>query len=105
MYRGTTPTLYLELDTSLALDNITELWVTFQGLKGEKSREVTKQLEDVSIDPATKTITVSLTQDDTLTLFNGTCNVQVRFKTSNGLAYASTIENIDVQRILKEGVI
>lgn len=107
MYRGTTPTLFLELKTDLSLDNLAELWVTFKSIKGEKKREVTKSLEDeaIAVDAEHKTILVKLTQEDTLTLIDGTCDVQVRFRTIDDLAYASTVERVSVERILKEGVI
>lgn len=101
MYRGTTPTLYLELDTDLSLANLSELWVTFK----TTTAEVTKTLEEVTVDDETKTITVILSQEDTLKTYNGPCDIQVRFKTEEGLAYASTIESINIERILKEGVI
>ncbi len=101
MYRGTTPTLNLQLETDLPLDDLDEIWVTFKGVKGE----VSKNLTSSSVDPTTKTITVTLTQEDTLSLVNGPASVQVRFKTTGGLAYASTVENINVERILKDGVI
>ena len=99
MYRGTTPTLLLELETDLSLDNLAELWVTFR----TSTVEVTKTLEDVVIE--NKTIAVTLTQEETLKIYNGTCHVQVRFRTTDDLAYATTIADIDVGRILKEGVI
>lgn len=99
MYRGTTPTIVLELDTEVSLANLAELWVTFR----TSTVEVTKTLEDVTIEG--KTITVTLTQEETLKIYNGTCHVQVRFRTSDDLAYATTIADIDVGRILKEGVI
>ena len=99
MYRGTTPTLYLELDTELSLDNLAEVWFTFK----TSTSEVTKTLEDIGIDD--KTLIVHLSQEETLKLYNGRCDVQVRFRLDNDLAYASTVENIDIERILKEGVI
>ena len=101
MYRGTTPTLVLELDTDLSLENLEELWVTFK----VSTVEVTKTLSEVHIDDVAKTITVELSQEETLKIYSGNCEVQVRFRTSTGKAYASTIESLDVGRILKEGVI
>lgn len=101
MYRGTTPTLLLELDTTVSLANLAELWATFR----TAAVEVTKTLEDVAVNDETKTVTVNLTQEETLKLYNGVCQVQIRFKTEAGLAYASTIADVDVGRILKEGVI
>lgn len=101
MYRGTTPTLFLELDTELSLTDISEMWVTFK----TSTVEVTKSLSDVTIDDENKTIVVSLTQEETLKLYNGNCEVQVRFRDESDLAYATTIANVNIGRILKEGVI
>ena len=101
MYRGTTPTLFLELDTELSLTDISEMWVTFK----TSTVEVTKSLSDVTIDDENKTIVVSLTQEETLKLYNGNCEVQVRFRDESDLAYATTIADVNIGRILKEGVI
>lgn len=103
MYRGTTPTIFLDLDTTLSLDNLAELWVTFK----TPTVEISKGLQDeaISVDDERKRVTVSLTQDETLALYNGSCEVQVRFKTANELAYASTVAKVAVEKILKEGVI
>ena len=101
MYRGTTPTLYLELETEIDLSDVTELFVTIKSPRVE----INKSLSDVQIDNDLKVITVSFTQEETLRLFKGNADVQVRFKLSNGLAYASTIESVEVERILKDGVI
>ena len=101
MYRGTTPTLFLELDTELVFDNLSEMWVTFKS----PSVEITKTLSEVTFDSTTNKIIVSLSQEETLQFFKGVVEVQVRLLTESGLAYATTIENVDVGRILKEGVI
>lgn len=101
MFRGTTPTLLLKLNTTVALDDLAEVWVTFK----DKSNEITKTLEDVTVDDSTKTITVHLSQEDTLQLHDCSCKVQVRFKTQQGIAYATSIYDLDVGKILKEGVI
>ena len=101
MFRGTTPTIFLDLETELPLNDLAELWVTFKS----PMVEITKDLSEVRVNSETKTIIVSLTQEETLKLFNGTCDVQVRFRTTNELAYASTVEKVNVERILKEGVI
>lgn len=100
MFRGTTPTIFLTLETELPLENLAELWVTFKS----SMVEITKQLSEVEVNTETKVVKVTLTQEETLQLFNGSCDVQIRFKIGE-LAYASTIEKIDIERILKEGVI
>lgn len=101
MYRGTTPTLYLELETELDLSDVTEMWVTFKS----PTVEVTKSLSEVIFDSTTNVITVTLTQEETLKLYNGKADVQVRLKTSTDLAYATDIADVEIGRILKEGVI
>lgn len=102
MYRGTTPTLYLELDTELELaDKIAEMWVTFK----TPSVEVTKTFSDILFDAEKNEITVTLTQDETLQFYKGNTEVQVRIRTTDGLAYATDIATLDVEKILKEGVI
>ena len=101
MFRGTTPTLLLKLSTTVSLENLAELWVTFK----DQTTEITKTLSDVTIDDAEKTITVRLSQQDTLSLSEHSCNVQARFKTQQGDAYATDISRVDVGMILKEGVI
>ena len=100
MFRGTTPTIFLTLETELPLENLAELWVTFKS----SMVEITKELSEVEVNSETKVVKVNLSQEETLKLFNGTCDVQIRFKIGD-LAYASTIEKIDIERILKEGVI
>lgn len=101
MFRGTTPTIFLDLETELPLDDLAELWVTFKS----PTVEITKELSEVRVNSETKTVIVSLTQEDTLKLYNGSCDIQVRFRTTSNLAYASTVAKVDVERILKEGVI
>ena len=101
MYRGTTPTLYLELETELDLSNIAEMWVTFKSA----TTGFTKTLNEVVFDNETKVITVTLSQQETLQLYKGKCDVQVRLKTSADLAYATDIADVEIGRILKEGVI
>ena len=101
MYRGTTPTLYLELDTELDLSNLAEMWVTFKS----PTVEITKTLSEVAFDSETNVITVILSQNETLQLFNGKADVQVRLRTNDDLAYATDILDVEIGRILKEGVI
>lgn len=101
MYRGTTPTIILELDTELSLANLAEMWVTFK----TSTVSVTKTLEEVIIDDTLKTVTVILSQEETLKLYNGDCEVQIRFRDENDKAHVTDIGNLDVGRILKEGVI
>lgn len=101
MYRGTTPTLYLELETELDLSDVTEMWVTFKS----PTVEITKTLSEVVFDSETNKITVMLSQEETLKMYNGKVDVQVRLKTASEFAYATDIAGVEIGRILKEGVI
>ena len=101
MYRGTTPQIKLKLDTNLDLSDIVSLWVTFKGI----SFEVTKTLGEALIFNDLKEIRVDLTQEETLKLKQGKIQVQVRFRLSSGRAYASSIAQLPLNAILKEGVI
>ena len=100
MTRGTTPVFTLRLDTDAPLDRVDAMWVTFR----TSTVEVKKLLSDVSIDPVAKTVTVTLTQDDTLALDVGECEVQIRFRIGEA-AYGTDTPTIDVKKILSEGVI
>jgi len=101
MYRGTTPTLTLTIDSDLNFANIDKLWVTFKA----GTREKTFTEDDVTIVSADKKINVQLTQEDTLYFGAGTVSVQIRVKMNNDMSYASNIKKIDVNAILKDGMI
>ena len=100
MYRGTTPTLVFNINTELDLNTIKEVWVTF-----DLSPIKTYTKSDVAISDEDKTITLKLTQDDTLKFNKHDVKVQLRFLLENGEAYASPIRSITVNDILQNGVI
>lgn len=104
--RGTTPTLTFHVKNEMNLSEIAEIWVTFKTKAGVKSKEITYTMDDLTIDPVEKTITLNLTQEDTLD-FTDTkvVEVQLRVRLNNDVAVASSIMDVDVSPILKEGVI
>ncbi|MDO4377976.1 MAG: hypothetical protein Q4C64_02335 [Erysipelotrichia bacterium] len=104
MRSGTTPKIEITLD--IPLTTIKEIWVTFATVIGTEL--LTKKKADCVI--GTDKITVPLTQDETLQLnpSSATDNkvlIQVRVLTNDNQAFASAIDEIRVERILKEGVI
>lgn len=104
--RGTTPTLTFHVkDETLDLDQIVDIWITFKTKAGVSPKEITFGMEDVAIDAQERTITLNLTQEDTLEFTNSNMVVQLRVKFDNDMAYASNIMDIDIRHILKEGVI
>ena len=100
MYRGTTPTLVFTVNTELDLNEIEEVWITF-----DVTPKITYTKKDVVIDDTDKSITLQLSQEETLKFNKHDVKVQLRFLLSDGKAYASPIKNITVDDILQNGVI
>jgi hypothetical protein len=99
MIRGTTPTLEFQLPMSV--ETIADAYVTF-AQKGQVL--IDKKLADCSC--GTDTLTVQLTQEDTLKLEAGqVTELQIRVKTKDNNALASQIMKVSTDRILKDGVI
>lgn len=99
MYRGTTPTLIFNINSSIDLSNIKQVWITF-----EDADETTFTKDDVTIDSENKRIILELTQEQTLK-FTGKINCQMRILDSNNKALCSPILKTSFNRIIKECVI
>ena len=102
MYRGSTPQLNIKVKTELDFDNVTQIWLT---LRPTANNEITFEMDRMEIDNEEKIIKVLLTQEETLALSEGTCKVQIRLLLQNGMAFVSTKSEVNVDGILKEGVI
>lgn len=98
MKRGTTPTLTLTVDADISD------WTVYASFKanGEVFTFENDRLQMTAEDDVT-TILLTLTQEETLAM-RGSAEVQVR-AIKNGTAIATDIQRIDVDRILKDGVI
>lgn len=104
--RGTTPTLTFNVkNEQMDLAEIAEVWITFKTKPGVKQIEKTYDINDVAIDAAEKTITLSLSQEDTLEFANAQMLVQVRLRMNDDMAFASAIIETSIGQILKDGVI
>ena len=102
MYRGTTPIVVFTINsTVLDLAKMKQIWVTFKSVLYEKTYE----LDDLTINFEDKTVTVQMTQEDTLAFRSGTIKTQIRFLDNNDIAYASNIKEVQLNDVLKEGVI
>lgn len=102
MFRGTTPTIIFKLkNDDIDLTKIDQIWVTFK----TPSAILRKDINDITIDAMEKTISVSLTQEESLGFHNSNCSVQLRFLDAEGNAFASPISKIAVDDILDDGVI
>lgn len=104
--RGTTPTLVFHIkDKTLDLNEIAQVWITFKNKAGFRPKEITYDIDDVIVDSAEHTITLYLSQNNTLALSECEMSVQIRIRFNDDKAYASNILNVPIGRILKEGVI
>lgn len=102
MYRGTTPSIVFNVNPDFDLSKVVEVWVTLKNSINEK----TFTISEVEVEAEEHTLTIMLTQEDTLAFkILDTCEAQIRFLDEDGLAYASNIVTLNIGRILKEGVI
>ena len=97
MRRGTTPTITITTDISLA--DASNLYVTFK--QGDHV-VIEKTLDDVAVTP--ETVICVLTQSDTLALKDGLVRFQIR-ATLGDSTVASNIMTASVDEILKGGEI
>jgi hypothetical protein len=101
MRRGSTPTnvFHLPIDLSQA--------TVFVSYEQHKRVIVEKTGSDLTFAGTTGnyTITVELTQQDTLKFRDGNVNIQIRYVFPTGDADASNIVTTTAERILKDGVI
>nr|DAM35825.1 MAG TPA: hypothetical protein [Caudoviricetes sp.] len=96
--RGTTPTLKFKLPFGANLLKTILITISQKGYS-----LINKENADIT--STDDTLTVTLTQDETLTLMPGEIAVQIRAVTTGGKAIASTIMTADVAEILKGGVL
>lgn len=101
MYRGTTPTITLKLNTELDFSKIVQVWFTVKS----ETADITKDFSQVEIDNDEKTISATLSQEETLMLKAGDVRVQARVLTDDDKAFATPIKTTKIGTILKDGVI
>lgn len=98
MTRGSTPTLtfYFGDDIDTDLVDYAEMTIEQRG-----KNLIVKKL---ALDTETSVFSVFLNEKETLSLKEGTCRVQVKFKLTNGAIATSSIETISVNEVLNGGV-
>ena len=106
MRRGTTPTFSVTVDADLT-DFVCFLTFNNASHMLTKSGDELQKVVDTSGDKPVTTLTVVLTQEDTLAFKSGMpCEVQVRAVDASGYpAIATTIGAVYVDRILLGGVL
>lgn len=98
MKRGTTPTIVITV-TGCDMGLFDRVYIAIQ----QNGNTIVKKMEDVRIEG--NTVTLTLTQEETLSLQTGDVQIQMRARTGDGTAVASEIRTVPVDRILQEGVI
>lgn len=102
LIRGTTPTITINVKSDIDLTKVTAIWVY---ISQNKRVVVDKKFEDVTIDANAHTIKVTLSQNDTLALKEGSAYFQIRLLMTNGTALACIAKSISIMEIYKGGVI
>lgn len=103
MYRGTTPTN--AFTTALDLSDADVIYITY---KQDGAVVIEKTKDDITFgttDDDRYTLTIGLTQEETLAFSTSTVYIQIRARFSDGRVVASNVVPATVQQILKEGVI
>ena len=98
MRQGTTPTIQITIN-DIDLNEMQNIYVVFE----QNGYILKKQSSDLDIEG--NTISVSLSQEETLNFKEGTCNIQLRMITKGGVAIASPIKTTKVYRVLNKEVI
>lgn len=98
MRQGTTPTIQITIN-DIDLNEMQNIYVVFE----QNGYILKKESSDLDIEG--NTISVSLSQEETLNFKEGTCNIQLRMITKGGVAIASPIKTTKVYRILNKEVI
>lgn len=103
--RGTTPSVTFRITSEVDLSKFTEIWFTIAD--GQTTAERTFKLSDneISVDSEASTLTVTLSQEDTLSFKSKMVRVQIRALDDSDLSYATDIIDVALAEILKGGVI
>lgn len=100
--RGTTPSIVITVKSEIDLHQVAEVWIY---ISQQNKVKVDKELTDVTFDYEEKTMTVTLTQDDTLALKEGEAVFQIRVLMMDGTALATLANEVEIAPIYKQGVI
>ena len=98
--RGTTPTISLTIPNLSTLDPA-QIWLTLKN----GDIEITYDINTLNVDKENNTISVSLTQQDTLSYSPGFLYIQARILADNDRAFKTPMLTLTVEDILKDGII
>lgn len=99
MTRGTTPSYIISFKEDIQFSDVSLWTVTL------KQWQQSVQFDDPVVDLEEKTLTVTLTQEQTLGFQKGAVELQVRGLFADGTAFASNIGCVPINPILDERVL
>lgn len=103
MIRGTTPTEVYKIDnTDVDLSECSQIWVT---IVDWSTKEYTWDISRLTIDAEEHSISLTLTQAETLAFTPGQAYAQLRFLYNDGSAFASKRIGFNIEDVKKGGVI
>lgn len=101
--RGTTPTIEITIKNELDFSTIRQVWVY---IAQQKKAKIDKEITDVVFDAENNKMSVTLTQEDTLSLKADTDTLfQIRLLLDNETALATVASSVTVIEVYKGGVI
>lgn len=100
MTRGTTPTITLTVN-ELDLTELKSIYVTFC----QAGKILTKQKGESGVEIDTHTVSIRLSQEETLRFSPGTVEVQLRGLTNGDNAFATNVGKVAVKDVLLKEVI
>ena len=100
MTRGTTPTITLTVN-EVDLTDLKSVYVTFC----QSGKMLTKRKGDEGVEITEHTVSVLLSQEETLKFCPGTAEVQLRGLTNGDNAFATNVGRVTVKEVLLKEVI
>ena len=102
IYRGTTPTIMVHLrNIDFEMTEIVKCQVTLEDDRGRNQ----KVFDSPTIDNEHKTISIELSQADTLSYDYGMLNLQIRIKLQSGRVAPTKIYSLLMDRTLNEEIL
>lgn len=98
MIRGTTPTHTFRVSVDLREADV--VWLTYS-----QREKVVVEKSKADMEITENTVTVKLTQEDTLKFKEDCVYAQIRARFSDGTAIACPVRRTTAQKVLKEGII
>lgn len=106
LIRGTTPTLvYTCTSEDMDLESLVEIWFIIKQRSSGPEITYTLSSNGLVVDTEHRTISIKMSQTDTLQFRPDEVEIQLRALDNKGLAYATDIFTVNIGKILKGGVI